>query len=139
MIFLIPVLFSYLAMACPEISGEYICQAMHGSYPLKVEQIENGYELTIESRKEIYLTNGESYPLPDVDQTMRKRSIKSFCEDDKFLIETQASVFDEGEELGQFITLSSYQMKGNKLKMVLKLNFQGKDIGSLIDVCTIKK
>lgn len=140
MLFMLPILFgSIVSYACPDLTGKYLCQALHGTYDLKFNKTSSGYIVTTESTKKTYVTDGSVQELPDLGETVQNRTLKSYCDEEKFIIDYEATVYYEGNVLGQQFSKTSYEFNGKNIQMILQVNFQGSNLPPIKETCVPKK
>lgn len=135
MLILSSLVFSSVALACPDISGEFSCKSKKNSTSVIIEAIQNGFTINTDGNVADFIADGKTYDLPSTDSMTDAKKISS-CKDDKFIIDFNATLLYEGAVIGKEVLKAAYYFEGSNLKIVRKTKVKGMPLPVQDYTCT---
>ncbi|MFA6239123.1 MAG: hypothetical protein WC635_17420 [Bacteriovorax sp.] len=132
---LIAIVFSTNLFACPEIGGAFSCQQGSHISEKEITKNDTGYLINSDGIEFNYISDGKVYDVEATD-TMKDGKVKSYCKDNKFIVEFKATILDEGSEIARQSSVTEYLPSGMNLLITQKTKMKGIPLPALKLKCT---
>lgn len=135
LITLLTLTLSATAFACPEISGSYSCRSGSHVSEKEIVKTSQGYHIISDGIEFTYLTDGNTYDV-EANDSMKDGKVKSYCKDNKFIVDFKATILYEGAEIARQTSVTEYVPSGANLIITTKTKMKGLPMPLLKLNCT---
>ena len=135
---LLSLLVSFNAFAgnCPEISGNYSCQQGSHVSLKEIVKTATGYKINSDGIDFEYFTDGNVYEV-EANENMKDGKVSSLCDNNKFIVNFNATVLYEGSELAKQVSRSEYYINNGTLLITQKTKMKGIPLPTVKFTCSI--
>lgn len=129
---------SLSAIACPELSGEYLCKRGSLTSTRSIEATNDGFIITKDGYTTEYVADGITVQNVPSSDSMTDGSYTSRCTDDQFIVDFKATLLYEGAVVGKQVSKTTYQFKNNDLHIISKVKVKGLPLPTVKEICTLR-
>lgn len=135
---LFSLLVSFSALACPDLSGEYLCKRGTVTSDRIIEGTENGFIVTRDGISTEYITDGVTVQTVPSNDSMTDGSYISLCKGNQFIVDFKATLLYEGAVVGKQVNRTTYELKNNELHIISKVKIKGVPLPTIKEICSLQ-
>ncbi len=135
---LLSLFISFTALACPDLSGEYLCKRGSMTASRTIEKTPDGFIITKDGYTTDYIADGITVQSMPTSDSVAEGNFVSHCKGDQFIVDLKATLLYDGAVIGKQVSQSTYQFKNNDLHITTKVKMKGVPLPTVKEICKLQ-